>query len=513
MELRNSLLRLEKARQTFNKYNQRSAGDQSSFIETAVLSDALSDAMGMQISQNEIDNITETMQYENEDDNSIDKIDLSEFLFIMQSLEAQMEATSKEQKNDELDSATSSMTDKQKSTLLDNISDHLYPLRKLLRIQLDDKDAEIRSSEISHYDDDFDSAFSPDEMLLLALVSHNEMKSTMRHFVILNRNVLKKFRLIGTNSTMTMLREVFGDDPDVVFGPPCASGPLGGDAELSALMAQGALGGIIFLQDPMTSHPHQADIESFCRLALVHNTLICNNPATAIACMDVFRLALKEEGEPSLIPSFFFPLMSPSVPSYKCAQQRLIQSFKEDDVSATGSDTSSVTSIYRRSKLVRALPDPNLSFADRDTNHDAHTPPRCYRGSEKDSFQHESCLYDSTESAALSSYWYIPYSSVSHSSRTHFSPQDSHHYDDGTVERKNISPQLIGNDAAGVEDQNTEAASMAPLFISAPPLEREVMSTQTPTDYLHSMASSNMDSTPVPSSGVYKEAKKKSKSW
>ena len=83
MELRNSLLRLEKARQTFNKYNQRSVGDQSSFIETAVLSDALSDAMGMQISQNKIDNITETMQYENEDDNSIDKIGLSEFLFIM----------------------------------------------------------------------------------------------------------------------------------------------------------------------------------------------------------------------------------------------------------------------------------------------------------------------------------------------------------------------------------------------------------------------------------------------
>ena len=64
-------------------------------------------------------------------------------------------------------------------------------------------------------------------------------------------------------------------------------------------MAQGAFGGLIFLQDPMTSHPHQADIESFCRLALVHNTLICHNPATAIVCMDVFRLALKEEGEHS----------------------------------------------------------------------------------------------------------------------------------------------------------------------------------------------------------------------
>ena len=83
MELRNSLLRLEKARQTFNKYNQRSAGDQSSFIETAVLSDALSDAMGMQIPQNQIDNIARTIQCllnVKEDDKSIDKIGLSEFL-------------------------------------------------------------------------------------------------------------------------------------------------------------------------------------------------------------------------------------------------------------------------------------------------------------------------------------------------------------------------------------------------------------------------------------------------
>lgn len=113
-----------------------------------------------------------------------------------------MEAQSKGKNAVELDSATSSMTQKQKSILLDKISGHLYPLRKLLRIQLDDKDAEIRSSEVSQYDDDFDSAFLPDEMLLLALVSHNEMKSTMRQFVNSNRNVLKKFRLTGTNSTM-----------------------------------------------------------------------------------------------------------------------------------------------------------------------------------------------------------------------------------------------------------------------------------------------------------------------
>ena len=424
-----------------------------------------------------------------------------------------MEAQSKGKNVVELDSATSSMTQKQKSILLDKISGHLYPLRKLLRIQLDDKDAEIRSSEVSQYDDDFDSAFLPDEMLLLALVSHNEMKSTMRQFVNSNRNVLKKFRLTGTNSTITMLRNVFGDDPDVVFGPPCTSGPLGGDAELSALMAQGALGGIIFFQDPMTSHPHQADIESFCRLALVHNTLVCHNPATAIACMDVFRLALKGEGKHSLIPSFFFPLMSPSVPAYENAQHRLIQSFKEDDMSATGgSDTSSVISIYRRSQLVRERPEPKLSFAYRETDHDAHTPPRYHKGSGNDRFGHESCLYDdSTESAALSCY--IPYSSVLHSNCPNLSPQDSHQYDNGAVERDSISPPLNRIDATGLE----EAVSMARLCVS--PSKDEVMpSRHTMITYCESeswrrMNSSNMEPASVPLCGVHIKKKKRSKSW
>lgn len=357
------------------------------------------------------------------------------------------------------------MTEREKAALLDDISGHLYPLRKLLRIQLDDKDAEIKSSEISHYDDDFDSAFSPDEMFLLALVSHNEMKSTMRRFVISNRNVLKKFRLTGTNSTMTMLREVFGDDPEVVFGPPCASGPLGGDAELSALMTQGSLGGVIFFQDPMTAHPHQADIESFCRLALVHNTMICHNPATAIAAMDIFRLALKGKGKPELIPSFFFPLMSPSVPAYKHAQQRLIQSFKDDDMSASDSDASSVISIYRRSQLVSPLPKSKLSFAERDIEHDACTPLKFHRGFGNDYFEYESCIYDSTDSSAMSHY--NPYSK----------------------------------------------------YVCDSPSEKEVMSsrntivTQSATDSWRSLDPSSMGLTSVPVCDVHKVSKKKSKSW
>ena len=61
----------------------------------------------------------------------------------------------------------------------------------------------------------------------------------------------------GTNSTMTMLKEIFKDEPAdmVTFCPACASGPLGGDAELVALMVGGRIGGISFFQDPISAVP------------------------------------------------------------------------------------------------------------------------------------------------------------------------------------------------------------------------------------------------------------------
>jgi len=172
--------------------------------------------------------------------------------------------------------------------------------------------------------DDFVAAFDPNEMRCLALVSHNEMKATMKDFVIKYKNVLKKFRLTGTNSTMKMLALVFEGDDSVVFGPACSSGPLGGDAELVAMMAQGQLGGILFFQDPMTAHPHQVDIECLVRQALVHNTVIATTPTTAMTIMEVLKMALMGDGRPELLPSFFFSLQSPTVELYKKGQAKVI---------------------------------------------------------------------------------------------------------------------------------------------------------------------------------------------
>jgi methylglyoxal synthase len=181
-------------------------------------------------------------------------------------------------------------------------------------------------------DPDFESAFSASDMRCLALVSHNGMKKTMREFVTVNKNLLKKFRLTGTNSTMTMLKEVFADEPagTVVFGPACASGPLGGDAELVAYMVSGKIGGIIFFQDPMDSHPHRADIDCLVRQALVHNVMMAETPTSALMIAQCLRMALIGKGKPELIPSFFFSLQSPTVEAYKNQQKRVVDKQKAE---------------------------------------------------------------------------------------------------------------------------------------------------------------------------------------
>ena len=164
----------------------------------------------------------------------------------------------------------------------------------------------------SEVDEDFKIAFDPSQMRLLALVSHDKMKPTMQAFVQNNKNVLKKFRLTGTKTTMEILKRVFGNHNSMIFGPTYSSGPLGGDAELVALMCAGELGGF---QDPMGVHPHQADIDCLCRQATVHNIMIASNPTSALMMMTTLHIALTNN-MPELMPSFFSSLQIPTVGSY-----------------------------------------------------------------------------------------------------------------------------------------------------------------------------------------------------
>ena len=189
--------------------------------------------------------------------------------------------------------------------------------------------ASTKDTMLDNTFESFQSAFTPNEMRCLALVAHNHMKPAMKAFVQDRRELLKKFRLTGTNTTMTMLRTLFDHDEDVTYGPSFKSGPLGGDAEVCALMCQEDLGGILFFMDPLDTHPHQCDINALIRLSNVNNILLATNPTSCYALTFILECSLKEEKK-DMIPSFFHSLESPGVKVYKEEQSKHVKIFAEE---------------------------------------------------------------------------------------------------------------------------------------------------------------------------------------
>mmetsp|Transcript_17945 Transcript_17945/g.25432 ORF Transcript_17945/g.25432 Transcript_17945/m.25432 type:complete len:358 (-) Transcript_17945:98-1171(-) len=180
--------------------------------------------------------------------------------------------------------------------------------------------AEAVGSETDEVTMPFTSKFAPPEMRQLALVAHNHMKPAMKQFIETYSEILKKFRITGTQTTMKMCKSMWGeDDPAIHYGLTCTSGPLGGDAQIAALMCMEDLGGMIFFIDPLSAHPHQADIDSLQRLANCGNIIVCCNPASASSMMYTLKSALMK-GSKGMIPSFFETLESPAVEEYKHQQ-------------------------------------------------------------------------------------------------------------------------------------------------------------------------------------------------
>lgn len=120
--------------------------------------------------------------------------------------------------------AAISMYKRSKQAQHNKLVKKLLPLNQILSIEGKDPDECKKGSCHNPMDTEFNSVYGPNEMRCLALVSHNGMKDTMKKFVIAHKNVLKKFRLTGTQSTMTMLKSVFKGDDSIVYGPVCKSG-------------------------------------------------------------------------------------------------------------------------------------------------------------------------------------------------------------------------------------------------------------------------------------------------
>lgn len=113
-------------------------------------------------------------------------------------------------------------------------------------------------------------------MKTLALIAHDEKKTDMLAFVNQNKAKLAKFHLIATRTTGMLIRSKVGLDVKCYL-----SGPLGGDAEIAALVAKGKVDAVIFITDPLNAHPHDPDIHTLMRVCNVYNVPLAPNIATA----------------------------------------------------------------------------------------------------------------------------------------------------------------------------------------------------------------------------------------
>ena len=124
-----------------------------------------------------------------------------------------------------------------------------------------------------------------DNRKYLALIAHNEMKKSLADFVKLHVDDIGRFPLVATGTTGMMLYKETG----LVLGKKVASGPLGGDQAIGTMVSTDNICGVIFFRDPLSSHPHHADIEALGRLCDVYQVPFATNPGTAEAILKYLR--------------------------------------------------------------------------------------------------------------------------------------------------------------------------------------------------------------------------------
>src|ERR1700753_73331 len=110
----------------------------------------------------------------------------------------------------------------------------------------------------------------------IALVAHDNKKSEIIEWAVYNKTALSKHRLYGTGTPGTLIEEALGQPVSKFL-----SGPLGGDQQIGARIAEGKIDVLIFFWDPMEAQPHDPDIKALLRLGVAWNIPIAMDRATA----------------------------------------------------------------------------------------------------------------------------------------------------------------------------------------------------------------------------------------
>lgn len=122
----------------------------------------------------------------------------------------------------------------------------------------------------------------------IALIAHDNKKPKMIQFVKNHRDILAKHNLCATGTTGKKITEATGLDVERFL-----SGPIGGDQQIGARVAQDEIDIVIFLRDPLTAQPHEPDVLALLRVCDVHQVPLATNVTSAEILL--FGMIHKEE--------------------------------------------------------------------------------------------------------------------------------------------------------------------------------------------------------------------------
>lgn len=114
------------------------------------------------------------------------------------------------------------------------------------------------------------------DKMTIALIAHDNKKAEMIEWAVKNKQLLQAFDLCGTGTTSKLVAEATGLEIKGYL-----SGPLGGDQQIGAKVAEGAIDIVVFFWDPLQSQPHDPDVKALLRIAAVYDIPIATTRATA----------------------------------------------------------------------------------------------------------------------------------------------------------------------------------------------------------------------------------------
>lgn len=124
-----------------------------------------------------------------------------------------------------------------------------------------------------------------DSIKTIALVAHDHRKPDLVEWVEWNWKVLLRHKLICTGTTGRMVEEAIAakgaNAESHIQVTRLKSGPLGGDQQLGALIAEGKIDVLIFFWDPMQPQPHDVDVKALLRIATLYNIPTATTRSTA----------------------------------------------------------------------------------------------------------------------------------------------------------------------------------------------------------------------------------------